>query len=122
MGVGSYLSTKSEHELMEKRGESAKDEPSPVINGVTTYVSFIIFGLIPLLIYAIDAILGLELTNLFTWAIGLTTLAFVVIGILKSKVAQSNVGKAILETLILGVIAAAFAYFAGDFLEQLISK
>src|SRR5690554_5224101 len=45
MGVGSYLSKKSEIHLMAKRGKSIKDEPSPIINIVTTYVSFILVGL-----------------------------------------------------------------------------
>lgn len=121
MGVGSYLSTKSEQELMVKRGESIKDEPSPVINGATTYVAFILVGLVPLLSYTVDAMFGLGLENLFAIAIGLTALAFIGIGILKSRVAQSNMYRAVAETLILGAIAASAAYFLGDVLERLIS-
>ena len=121
MGVGSYLSTKSEQELMEKRGESTSDEPSPIINGATTYVSFILIGLVPLLIYAIDQIFALELNNLFGIAMILTAGAFVFIGYLKSRVAQSPVVRAVLETLILGVIAAGFAYVLGDVLERIIT-
>jgi VIT1/CCC1 family predicted Fe2+/Mn2+ transporter len=121
MGVGSYLSTKSEQELMAKRGESINDEPSPVINGATTYVSFILVGLVPLLAYTVDAIFGLELENLFVIAIGLTTLAFVGIGLLKSRVAKSNVYRAVAETVILGAIAASAAYILGDLLERVIT-
>src|SRR5687768_4356327 len=51
MGVGSYLSSKSERELMEKHGEDTKNELSPFINGLTTYASFILIGLVPLLSY-----------------------------------------------------------------------
>lgn len=121
MGVGSYLSTKSEQELMVKRGESIKDEPSPVINGATTYVSFILVGLVPLLSYTINEIFDLGLENLFSIAIVLTALAFIGIGLLKSRVAQSNVYRAVAETLILGAIAASAAYILGDVLERLIS-
>lgn len=121
MGVGSYLSTKSEQELMVKRGESIKGEPSPVINGATTYVAFILVGLVPLLSYTIDAIFGLGLDNLFGLAIGLTALAFIGIGLLKSRVARSNVYQAVAETLILGAIAASAAYILGDVLERLIA-
>lgn len=121
MGVGSYLSTKSEQELMVKKGESIKDEPSPIINGATTYVAFILVGLVPLLSYTIDAVFGLGLENLFGLAIGLTALAFIGIGVLKSRVAQSNMVRAIAETLILGAIAASAAYFLGDVLERLIA-
>ncbi len=46
--------------------------------------------------------------------IGLTAMAFASVGLLKSRVAQTNVTRAALETLILGAIAASFAYFLGD--------
>jgi vacuolar iron transporter family protein len=121
MGVGSYLSTKSEIELMAKRGESVKDEPSPVINGVTTYFSFILVGLVPLMAYTIDVILALELDNLFLVSIIATSIAFALIGALKSKIAKTSLVRSIGETLVLGLIAASFAYYIGDFLERLLS-
>ena len=121
MGVGSYLSTKSEHEVQHKKGETDHDEPSPVINGVTTYLAFILVGVVPLLAYAIDMIFDLGLDNLFAIAAALTALAFIGIGLLKSRVAQTHVPRAIAETLILGAIAASFAYVLGDVLERLIT-
>lgn len=121
MGVGSYLSTKSEQELMVKRGESIKDEPSPVINGATTYTSFILIGLVPLLAYTVDFIFKLETANLFLIASILTAAAFVGIGILKSRVAQAPRLRSIMETLVLGVIAASLAYVLGDLLERVIT-
>lgn len=121
MGVGSYLSTKSEQELMLKRKESIKDEPSPIINGATTYVSFILVGLVPLLAYTVDAIFKLDSSNLFGIAIGLTALAFAAIGYLKSRVSQAPVTRSIMETLILGAIAASLAYVLGDLLERIIA-
>lgn len=121
MGVGSYLSTKSELELMKKRGESIEDEPSPVINGVTTYTSFIIVGLVPLLAYTYATVFDTDTDNLFAVASMLTALAFAGIGYLKSRVAKSPVLRAVAETMILGIIAAAFAYILGDVLESLIA-
>jgi VIT1/CCC1 family predicted Fe2+/Mn2+ transporter len=121
MSIGAYLSNKSEQELMVKRGESVIDEPSPIINGVTTYISFILVGLVPLLSYTFDLIFNLGLNNLFAIASGLTALAFVGIGLLKSKVAHTNVLRAVTETLILGAIAAGFAYVLGDLLERIIT-
>ena len=120
MGVGSYLSTKSEQELMVKRKESIKDEPSPVINGVTTYTSFILVGLVPLLAYTVDAIFDLGSSNLFAIASVLTAFAFAAIGYLKSRVSKAPVVRSILETLILGAIAASLAYVLGDLLERFI--
>lgn len=121
MSIGSYLSTKSEQELMVKKGQSIKDEPSPVINGATTYISFILVGLVPLLSYTVDFIFDLNLDSLFVISMALTAMAFIGIGLLKSKVAQSNVGRAVLETLILGAIAAGAAYVLGDLLERIIT-
>ena len=121
MGVGSYLSTKSEQELMVKKGESITDEPSPIINGATTYVSFITVGLVPLLVYIFDVGFKLGLDHLFGIATALTALAFIGIGLLKSRVAKSNVPRAVIETLVLGAIAAGAAYILGDVLERIIT-
>ncbi len=122
MGVGSYLSTKSEQQLMQKRGQSIADEPSPVINGATTYASFILVGLVPLLSYTADKLLGLDSQNLFLVACVLTGLAFVGIGLLKSRVAKTSAVRGIAETLVLGAIAAGLAYVLGDILERLITS
>ena len=121
MSVGSYLSTKSEQELMTKRGESIADEPSPVINGLTTYLSFILVGFVPLLAYTFNALFDIGLDNIFVIAMGLTALAFVGIGLLKSKIAHTNAVRAVSETLILGAIAAGLAYVLGDVLERIIT-
>lgn len=122
MGVGSYLSSKSELQLMEKHGKSTVDEASPVIKGVSTYAAFILIGLVPLLSYTFDYIFGLGLSSLFMISSFLTALAFVGIGLLKSHVAQTSKARAVFETLILGVIAAVFAYVVGNVLENLITK
>ncbi len=121
MGVGSYLSTKSGQELMQKRGESIKDEPSPIINGSTTYASFILVGLVPLLAYTVDTIFDLGLNNIFLIACLLTALAFIGIGYLKSRVSQAPLLRSVMETLVLGAIAASLAYVLGDLLERLIT-
>jgi VIT1/CCC1 family predicted Fe2+/Mn2+ transporter len=121
MSVGSYLSKKSEIELMAKKGKSTKDEPSPVINGVSTYISFIIVGVVPLMAYTVDAVFKLNGNNLFLISILMTTAAFMGIGILKSRVAHAPVVRGILETVILGTIAAGFAYILGDVLERIIT-
>lgn len=122
MGVGSYLSTKSEQEVMARDGEDISDEPSPVINGVTTYAAFIAIGLIPLLAFLYAYIV--DYTNqgvIFAVASGLTAIGFIGIGFLKNKVTQTGAFKSVAETLVLGVIAAVLAYALGDLLESLIA-
>ncbi len=121
MGVGSYLSTKSEQQLMVKKGESIADEPSPIINGATTYTAFILVGLVPLLAYTIDLIFSIGSSNLFAIAIVLTAFAFAAIGVLKSRVAQAPIVRSIAETMVLGAIAASLAYVLGSLLEKIIT-
>ncbi len=122
MGVGSYLSSKSELELGRKHGKSIVDEPSPVINGATTYVAFLLVGLVPLLSYTVDYIFDLQLNNLFLIASLLTAIAFIGIGLMKSHVAETSKQRGVAETLILGVIAAVIAYGLGDLLESIITR
>lgn len=95
------------------------EDKSPVIIGGVTYVSFIIIGLIPLLVYVIDYIYPLG-RDLFLLSSLLTAIGFIIIGWLKAFVNQTPFWKGILETLLLGGIAAMVAYFIGDFLESII--
>ncbi len=120
MGVGSYLSTKSEQQLLEKHGQSTELSPSSVMNGLMTYVAFILVGLVPLLAYVIDMMFNLRLDNLFGLACLLTAIAFIGIGVLKSRVAETSVTRGVSETVTLGIIAALFAYFVGNVLERMI--
>lgn len=121
MGIGSYLSTKSQVEVDAKKGKKAENEPSPIINGLSTYISFILVGFVPLSAYTADLVFDLNNDNLFAISVVLTALAFGAIGYLKSRVAKTPLLRAVFETLILGAIAAGLAYVLGDFLEQIIT-
>lgn len=121
MGVGSYLSSKSEIQLMAKNGKSIKNEPSPIINGLTTYTSFIVVGLVPLLAYTVDLIFNLQSSNIFAISIAATLAAFTGIGVLKSHIAKTSIIRGVSETVVLGVIAASLAYVLGDLLERVIT-
>ncbi|MBA3758097.1 VIT1/CCC1 transporter family protein [Candidatus Saccharibacteria bacterium] len=121
MGVGSYLSSKANQQLMVKRKESIADEPSPIINGLSTYAAFILIGLVPLLAYTFDLLFDLGLSNLFVIASILTAFAFAGIGYLKSRIAKTPVVRSVLETMVLGAIAASLAYVLGDLLEKVIA-
>ncbi len=98
-----------------------KNQKSPFTIGGVTFGSFLLVGLVPLLVYVWDFISPLS-KNLFLYASVLTGLGFVGVGWLKSYVTQSSRMKGILETLVLGAIAATVAYFVGDILERLVLK
>lgn len=94
---------------------------SPFAMGAVTFVSFILVGLIPLILYVWDYIFGFD-GNLFFSTCLLTSLGFIVVGFLKTYVTETSILKGIIETLILGAIAAAVAYYIGDALESIITK
>ncbi|MBT8324838.1 MAG: VIT1/CCC1 transporter family protein, partial [Winogradskyella sp.] len=85
-----------------------------------TYMSFILIGIIPLLLYVWDYLFGFN-ANLFIWTCIFTSFGFILIGFLKTYVTQTSKLKGVLETLTLGLIAAAVSYYVGDLLEHLLS-
>jgi vacuolar iron transporter family protein len=99
----------------------SEETRSPFMMGFVTYISFIAIGLIPLLIYVWDFITPFP-SNLFLWTSIFTSVAFIFIGFLKSYVTETSKLKGILETLVLGILAAVVAYFVGDILEDIITN
>lgn len=85
----------------------ASSEPVPWKAGAMTFVSFLIFGMIPLLPF----ISGQE-ASFFISAIA-TGIAFFAIGAFKSKWTQRSPLMSGLETLVIGGSAAAIAYYVG---------
>lgn len=114
MGASAYLSDKANKQL-------AKRHQTPRAIGFSTFGAFVAIGFMPVLPYLADVVLGLDILpgNLFAISSALAFCAFVSIGIIKAKGAGGNRTKSVLETLVLGVIAAGLAYFLGDFLSRL---
>lgn len=106
--------------IMKEKYNVILEGKSPFTKGLSTYVSFICVGLIPLLIYLIDLIVTVN-HNLFVISSILTGFSFILIGLLKAKVNNSSILKGIVETLLLGLLAAFIAFYVGDFLECFIS-
>ena len=107
--------------MMKEELEMIQENKSPIMMAIVTFVSFVVVGFVPLVIYVLDYIFGMEV-NLFWISSILTTLAFIGIGWLKSYVTETSHLKGVLETLLLGLIAALLAYFVGDILEAIILK
>lgn len=103
--------------MMKEELEMMEETKSPMAMGGVTFLSFQLFGLIPLLVYVIDYFVGLE-SNLFMISSTLTAFTFALIGGLKAIVTQTKIGRSIVETLFLGGAAATLAYFVGDVLEK----
>lgn len=103
---------KHELEMIEEK------KPSAMI-GLSTFISFIIFGLIPLSTYIYAVWMEVNMDRFLISSL-MTAAAFIGIGWMKSYVTRSSHLQGILETLGLGALAALLAFFAGDFLEQLL--
>lgn len=106
--------------MMKEELGMMKQSKSPLAMSAVTFFSFILVGLIPLLIYVIDYFSEAEMQYLFRTSILLTTIAFILIGLLKSFVNEKSIIKGISETLFLGSAAAVLAYFVGNILEKII--
>ncbi len=107
--------------MMKEELEMTLDDKSPFNIGLFTFISFILVGLIPLLVYVWDFFKPISY-NLFFLSCLMTSVAFVLVGFLKSIVTGSSKFRSSMETLLLGAIAAVLAYVVGDFLESLFNK
>ncbi|MEQ6166056.1 MULTISPECIES: VIT1/CCC1 transporter family protein [unclassified Ekhidna] len=106
--------------MMKEELEMAEETKSPFKMGAITFLSFLLLGFIPLLIYVIDYFNPVQ-SDLFLVSSILTGTCFVGIGFLKSVVTGTRKFKSVIETLLLGGAAAVLSYFVGDFLQRIIS-
>ena len=126
MAVGSYLSTQSQidqdRKLKQGREEETNEAPdkSALQAGLATFSSFVILGFIPICIYLFIFLFKMPVRDPFTIACVLTAMGFAVIGYLKARVNDTNRLRGMAETLSLGAVAAAVAYFTGVFLDGIL--
>lgn len=106
--------------MMKEELEMVKGEKTPFKTAGVTFLSFLTVGSVPLLSYVFA---GEDLTvndpELFLYSSLLTGVALAIVGSLKSIVNEKNIFIGVLETLLLGGVAAFLAYFVGDILEKI---
>lgn len=105
--------------MMKEELGMVKEEKSPLAMGGVTFLSFILVGFVPLLVYVVDYLSVTKVENPFLVSILLTSVAFAIIGWLKSAVNQTKAIQSILETLFLGAVAAGLSYLVGDVLAKM---
>lgn len=86
------------------------EKENPMLVAVSTFLSFIIFGIIPLTPYMFGLTGGV-----FAYSIGFTVTALLLLGLLRAGVTRRKPLRGILETLMVGGISASAAYFVGTF-------
>jgi len=87
---------------------------NPILTGLATFISFIIFGFIPLSPYlVIDAIM-----QAFFFSVLATLTALVLLGILRFKVSKEKAVRSVGEVVLLGSVSAVVAFGVGMFFRQ----
>ena len=130
MAAGDYLSTKSEIEShknkmlwkskkIRERFRLFDKSKSPMKNATMTFIAFVIFGFIPLLVYVLQFFYS-NISNAFGISVVLTLLALFVLGSVKSRITDQNWLKSGVETLIIGGIAASAAYGIGFWIASIV--
>lgn len=118
MGASRYLSLKSEHDLAHDQGHvlAHDDKRSPLGDGVATFISFGVFGFIPLIPFIF---IGSD-ANLFLISAISTACAFFVMGSLRRLIINKNFFALGIETLLVGSLASAISYGLGYFISLLV--
>jgi len=104
--------------MMEELGIVTSTE-SPLRNATVTFLSFGLFGLVPLLGYVAMRLMPTLPGDSFVVACISTAVTLLVLGMLKTRVTRRNWIRSGLETLAVGGIAAAAAYGIGILLRGL---
>ncbi len=93
------------------------ESPSAVRAALSTFVAFVLVGLVPLLPFLFG--FGNDPTALFVTSSILTAVAFVLVGVARGLVLAESASRSALETLAIGGAAAALSYLVGVGLKAL---
>jgi len=104
--------------MVEELGIIGSDE-SPLANALATFLSFGIFGFVPLLTYVVATFVPLLRAKSFLIAAVLTGATLFALGAVKVRITGKNWFLSGLETFVIGGITAAAAYGVGVLLGGL---
>ncbi len=96
--------------MMRYELEMARPEKSPVKGAMVTFISFLVFGSIPLLPYIFDITV---FTTKFITASIFTAFALALLGFVRSRFTKEHIFLSMAEVVGLGMFAAFIAYFVG---------
>lgn len=89
------------------------EKENDVLMALATFLSFLFFGLLPLIPYVVIR----ETPNVFLFSLTTTASALTLLGILRWKVTRQHILRSLSETLLLGGLAALVAYFVGSLFQ-----
>ena len=106
MGASNYLGLRSE---IEQAGGSLAAE-APWRHGLATVAAFIVVGSFPLVAYVVAPLTGLAV---FPLAVGFSTVALLVAGIVRAAFVRKTAWRSSIEMLAVGALAGGAAYLVG---------
>lgn len=92
------------------------ENTNPILTGLSTFSSFLIFGLVPLLPYLLFAS---SAKDTFSLSIFGTAIALLILGTLKGKVVGGGMKRSILEVVLIGSVSAIVAFLVGTLFKTL---
>ncbi len=87
------------------------EHENPILTGLATFISFVFFGFIPIIPYLFTTQINLA----FNLSLASAGVALALLGLLRWKVTDQALHKALIETLVVGGISASIAFFVGTF-------
>lgn len=96
-------------QLMQAQGAVAPERERPAVNGLVTFLAFVIFGLLPILPYLVALPLALK----WPVAVASTIMALTLLGGLRMRATAEPWTRALGETLGVGGLCAMAAYSVG---------
>ncbi len=105
--------------LTEEHGLSLHP-PDPWRAALTTFVAFVLAGLVPLLPFVVGAVAEGVVTEPVRWSAVLTGVTFALVGAVRARFVDRPVWRTALETVLLGGAAASLAWFVGVALRGLV--
>lgn len=121
MGLSKYLSEKTkqeQHVKMERVCHYEKTDPAK--GALATFISFLVIGFIPLIVYVFNPFLPLTIRQTFIATIIATLLALFIVGAVKSRFTARHWTISGLETASLGGAAAFISYLVGYLLRNVV--
>lgn len=103
--------------MMRNEFNMTKEHIIPWKGGVSTFISYIFVGVIPLLGYVLAPILALPEDKVFVLACFATFIALFIVGAVRAKFSLRNWMVSGVETVFVGGCAASIAYFVGYLLS-----
>jgi VIT1/CCC1 family predicted Fe2+/Mn2+ transporter len=87
------------------------ENEKPHLNAFAMFLSFVIFGFLPLIPYLFET----RVTQAFSYSAGFAIGALVLLGALRWMVTRQNIVRTIGESVLLGVVSGSVAYIVGLF-------